>query len=126
MISESGFEFYRLKKSHPNPFDLNYMLEFLKDYPKEDLWLVVDGYHFNENYHHKLKNIGVRLIVFDDIGHLKFYSADIIINQNIFAKKIKYSRSSDSKLLLGEKYFLLRNEFLRVKKIKNTDILGEY
>ena len=94
------------------------MLEFLKDYPKEDLWLVVDGYHFNENYHHKLKNIGVRLIVFDDIGHLKFYSADIIINQNIFAKKIKYSRSSDSKLLLGEKYFLLRNEFLRVKKNK--------
>ena len=64
------------------------MLEFLKDYPKEDLWLVVDGYHFNENYHHKLKNIESGLIVFDDIGHLKFYSADIIINQNIFAKKL--------------------------------------
>jgi UDP-2,4-diacetamido-2,4,6-trideoxy-beta-L-altropyranose hydrolase len=76
-------------------------------------WIVVDGYHFDDNYQRKIKQAGLRLLWIDDYGHASHYVADVVLNQNISAKAELYaSRESYTKLLLGTRYALLRREFL--------------
>ena len=72
----------------------------------------LDGYHFNPEYQYAIKQAGHRLLVVDDTAHLDYYYADIILNQNFKAKDLKYPCSSKTRLLLGDRYVLLRSEFL--------------
>jgi len=74
-------------------------------------WLVVDGYHFHAHYVSELQNVGP-LLVIDDNGELDFYSADLILNQNMHARAEMYAkRAPRTRLLLGPRYALLRSEF---------------
>jgi spore coat polysaccharide biosynthesis predicted glycosyltransferase SpsG/RimJ/RimL family protein N-acetyltransferase len=50
--------------------------------------------------------------VIDDMAHLPAYHADILLNQNLDTEKLKYNCDSDTALLLGPRYALLRQEFL--------------
>jgi UDP-2,4-diacetamido-2,4,6-trideoxy-beta-L-altropyranose hydrolase len=116
-IIDEGFNFIPIEKSHPDPLDLSVTLENLspmKNNPLVNQWLVIDGYHFTPAYQKVLKDSGCRLFVFDDYNHLPYYHADILLNQNIHAKK-KYSCDPDTVQLLGCKYALLRREFLKYK-----------
>ncbi|GAB4407518.1 MAG: hypothetical protein Fur0044_00480 [Anaerolineae bacterium] len=75
-------------------------------------WMVVDGYHFDAAYQQAIKSAGFRLLVIDDYGHAAHYYADIVLNQNIYASESLYpSRESNTRLLLGSQYVLLRREF---------------
>jgi len=75
-------------------------------------WLVVDGYQFNAAYQQQIKDAKLSLLFLDDYGHCDFYTADLILNQNIYASESLYSkRSANTKLLLGCDYALLREEF---------------
>lgn len=77
-------------------------------------WVVADGYAFDEEYQSILKEHDLNLMVFDDYGQSKFYSADLIVNPGLSADKNIYSnRASYTRLLLGPKYFPLRQDFLR-------------
>jgi UDP-2,4-diacetamido-2,4,6-trideoxy-beta-L-altropyranose hydrolase len=74
--------------------------------------LALDGYHFNADFQLGLKNTGARLLLMDDFGHSEFYHADFILNQNISARADLYAqRTSNTELLLGPRYALLRTEF---------------
>jgi UDP-2,4-diacetamido-2,4,6-trideoxy-beta-L-altropyranose hydrolase len=75
-------------------------------------WCVVDGYHFDSGYHRALRQAGFKVLVIDDNAHLPAYEADIILNQNLHAAKLRYCCNPDAALLLGTKYALLRQEFL--------------
>ncbi|MCB8980448.1 MAG: UDP-2,4-diacetamido-2,4,6-trideoxy-beta-L-altropyranose hydrolase [Ardenticatenaceae bacterium] len=76
-------------------------------------WLVVDGYDFGTDYQQKVNQAGLPLLFVDDFGHCKNYSANLILNQNVYANESFYPRrSSHTKLLLGCDYALLRAEFL--------------
>jgi UDP-2,4-diacetamido-2,4,6-trideoxy-beta-L-altropyranose hydrolase len=76
-------------------------------------WIIVDGYHFNMDYHMFLKERGFNLLIIDDEGKLDYYIADIILNQNLHASPDLYNNRSESTiLLLGTDYVLLRKEFL--------------
>lgn len=76
-------------------------------------WIVMDGYHFEESFYRNLKDRGHRTLCIDDGGHLPFYHSEIVLNQNIHADDNQYNnRSPQTKLLLGNAYILLRNEFL--------------
>jgi UDP-2,4-diacetamido-2,4,6-trideoxy-beta-L-altropyranose hydrolase len=80
---------------------------------KEAAWVVVDGYHFRAAYQHALKDNGVRIFWIDDYGHAEYYTADWVLNQNIHADESLYrNRESHTRLLLGPRYALLRQEFL--------------
>ena len=80
-------------------------------------WVVVDGYHFNTSYQRIIKESGQHLLVIDDHGHAQQYCADIILNQNLHAHEGLYAkRASDTLLLLGARYLLLRQEFLQAKE----------
>jgi UDP-2,4-diacetamido-2,4,6-trideoxy-beta-L-altropyranose hydrolase len=77
-------------------------------------WVVADGYHFGLDYQQVIKAAGLRLLLLDDYGHAKEYVADLVLNQNISADAALYARRAPyTRLLLGTRYALLREEFLR-------------
>jgi len=78
---------------------------------KKDI-VILDGYQYDESYMMVLKNIAAALVVIDDLNKGKYF-ADIIINHGPHAKNAKYKSLSTTKLLLGEKYTLLRPAFYK-------------
>jgi len=136
-IIREGFEFVPIDHPHPHPSDLEQTLSTMKNichftfdisqnspslspfpFPLSPTWLILDGYHFTPEYQKAIKDAGIRLLVIDDMNHLPYYHADIILNQNIHATELKYNCDPDTKLLLGPKYVLLRREFLKYKDFK--------
>lgn len=120
-IIDEGFEFIAIDKSCPEPSDLDLVLKIMSKINQQkqsDSWLVLDGYHFNSEYQRTIKEAGYRLLVVDDTAHLDYYFADIILNQNIYAKDLKYSCPAKTRLLLGSRYVLLRSEFIVLKDWK--------
>ncbi len=80
------------------------------------LWCVVDGYHFKPDYQKAIRDSGLNLLFIDDYGHCDHYYAELILNQNIYAGPEYYpSREINTRLLLGTKYILIRNEFLKYR-----------
>lgn len=74
--------------------------------------VVVDGYHFGADYQRHIKNAGLSLLFIDDYGHAEHYTADWVLNQNVYAEASLYeSREPYIQLLLGTRYALLRREF---------------
>ena len=53
-------------------------------------WLVLDGYHFDGEYHAAIREAGCRLLVIDDNAHLPCYEADVLLNQNLHAPELAY------------------------------------
>jgi UDP-2,4-diacetamido-2,4,6-trideoxy-beta-L-altropyranose hydrolase len=79
---------------------------------KQASWVVVDGYGFGADYQAGLKSAGLKVLFVDDNGHAGHYSADLVLNQNAYAKEELYgSREHSTKILLGPRYALLRREF---------------
>lgn len=85
-------------------------------------WVVVDGYHFDASLQDAIKQTGTRLLWIDDYSHCNHYSADLILNQNIYANDEYYTeRSAHTKLLLGTRFALLRDEFIKEYNRKITN-----
>jgi len=126
-ILESGFEVVALKHNHPHPDDTKHTIEILEKNSTSTHngrpWLILDGYHFDVDYQKNVRK-ACRLAAIDDYQHLDAYHADILLNQNIHAEKIKYVTDDDTLLLMGLKYALLRPEFStswkKSKKINDT------
>jgi len=84
---------------------------------------VVDGYVFDAPYQQTLHNEGVCFLLIDDYGQADTYYASIILNQNSYAQKLESiyrKRSSQSELLLGSEYVLLRREYREAAQRQNT------
>jgi UDP-2,4-diacetamido-2,4,6-trideoxy-beta-L-altropyranose hydrolase len=80
------------------------------------VWVILDGYHFDDNYQKYIKDHELNLLILDDYGHSHHYFADLVLNQNIYAQEDLYvSRELSVQLLLGVNYSLLRSEFLASK-----------
>ncbi|MGO9405471.1 MAG: UDP-2,4-diacetamido-2,4,6-trideoxy-beta-L-altropyranose hydrolase [Terriglobales bacterium] len=74
-------------------------------------WLVVDGYHFDAHYVSGLQDV-LSVMTIDDNGELESYSSELVLNQNAHAREGMYAkRAPRTRLLLGPRYTLLRNEF---------------
>ncbi len=122
-IVKEGFKFVPIDHPHPHPSDLSQtlmqlqsFLPSLSSFSPSVPWLVLDGYHFTPDYQDAIKDAGILLLVIDDMNHLPYYHADIILNQNIHATDMEYNCDPNTKLLLGPKYVLLRREFLKYKE----------
>jgi UDP-2,4-diacetamido-2,4,6-trideoxy-beta-L-altropyranose hydrolase len=96
--------------AHPDPGDWEKTARVLDAHG--DAWVVLDGYHFDGEYHKNIRAPGKRLMVVDDMAHLEHYEADIVLNQNIDAASLSYSTAAFTRLLLGPRYILLRPEFV--------------
>ena len=108
-LSSEGFTVVKLDYAYPNPEDWAVTAQVLATYP--DAWVVLDGYHFDPAYQRCIKETGHRLLVIDDMAHLDYYHADVILNQNIHAEQLTYPCNPATRLLLGTRYALLRCEF---------------
>jgi UDP-2,4-diacetamido-2,4,6-trideoxy-beta-L-altropyranose hydrolase len=75
-------------------------------------WVVCDGYHFDADFQRAIKKAVLRLLQVDDYGHAEHYSADYILNQNLYASGRFYAdREPYTRLLLGTRYVMLRQQF---------------
>jgi UDP-2,4-diacetamido-2,4,6-trideoxy-beta-L-altropyranose hydrolase len=74
-------------------------------------WIVIDGYHFNDDYLREAGATGSRVLLMDDMAHLPHYQVDIIVNQNAHASLLTYPAASETRVLRGVEYVLLRGEF---------------
>jgi UDP-2,4-diacetamido-2,4,6-trideoxy-beta-L-altropyranose hydrolase len=72
--------------------------------------LVTDGYVFREDYLGRVAEGGLPLASIDDLAAWHFPS-QIVINGTLGAKNCTYSRSPQTRLLLGPEYLLLREAF---------------
>jgi UDP-2,4-diacetamido-2,4,6-trideoxy-beta-L-altropyranose hydrolase len=122
-IIATGFGYQHITAAWPDPSDLHSTLSVLDGINRqtnEIPWIVLDGYHFDPTYQGMLRAAGCRLVVIDDTAHLPFYDADIIVNQAINAEKLGYDAASDTRLLLGTRYALLRSEFRPWRGMKGS------
>jgi UDP-2,4-diacetamido-2,4,6-trideoxy-beta-L-altropyranose hydrolase len=118
-IHVEGFSFVPIENVSPNPSDLELtLLTLQKSNIEHQEWLILDGYHFSPEYQKTIRDKGFHLLVIDDTNHLSYYHTDIILNQNMHAKDLKYRCDADTTLLLGPHYVLLRREFLKYQNLK--------
>jgi UDP-2,4-diacetamido-2,4,6-trideoxy-beta-L-altropyranose hydrolase len=75
-------------------------------------FFVLDGYHFDAEYQERMRSGAWKLMVVDDGGDCEYYTADVILNQNLTASESWYRRRRPhARLLLGAQYCMLRREF---------------
>jgi UDP-2,4-diacetamido-2,4,6-trideoxy-beta-L-altropyranose hydrolase len=102
----------------------NYLIEDIKNI-YADL-LITDSYDVDENYFKETKAIFKKTAYIDDMN-LYYFDVDFLINQNIGAEEFSYKVNDDTKLMLGIKYILLREEFRNLQpkdiKLKVNDIM---
>lgn len=72
--------------------------------------LIVDWYEIDTAYQEAIKEAGTTLVVIDDLAQ-GYFSADVVLNQNLYAAPELYSKAPYTRLLLGPVYVLLREEF---------------
>jgi len=125
-ISAEGIFLERIDAAPGSNEDLAKTCSVISQSSLNDSILALDGYHFDENFQLRTKNTGIRLLAVDDYGHVGFYHADWVLNQNISAKEELYTnRSPRSEILLGSRFALLRREFLRHSDtIRNIPKIG--
>jgi len=109
-LVDEGFGVVRVDRSYPDPADWRVSGDHLAHY--SGAWVVLDGYHFDAAYQCRIREAGHRLLVIDDMAHLDYYCADILLNQNIYAAELTYSCRPETKMLLGVSHALLRREFM--------------
>ena len=76
-------------------------------------WVVADGYRFGFAFQAAVRGGGARLMLMDDNGENGTYDCELVLNQNVAASESAYrDRAPATRLLLGTRYALLREEFV--------------
>lgn len=114
-IIENRFEVLIISEKHIIEDILNLQNEY-----KADL-IITDSYDVDEEYFNKLKYSFRINGYMDDVNKCKM-NVDFIINQNINAEDMNYKPNinENTKLFLGTKYCLLREEFIKDYKKKQV------
>lgn len=80
-------------------------------------WVVLDGYRFEAEYQQRIKSAGKRLLVVDDLGEVRHYFADLVLNQNVHGEDAMYEKREPlTRLLTGARFVLLRREFTELQE----------
>ena len=79
--------------------------------------IITDSYDVDEKYFDMIKKYFKISGYIDDNNICEYFNVDFLINQNIYAKEIDYKVKNNTKLLLGSKFLILRDEF-RIKNKK--------
>jgi len=88
-------------------------------------WIVLDGYAFDDAFLETLRGAGLRVLLIDDLGALRHYRCDLVVNQNLHADAALYP-AAEARLLLGPQYLILRREFWRYREVprRPADAVG--
>lgn len=116
-IEQFKIDFYELTAGRKEEDEL---INFAKN--NEIEWIITDSYKVTSDCIQKFKKENFRVLSIDDNSQIHYFS-DVVVNQNIFAKKLEYSIEPYTELLLGPKYAIIRNELLKRKlKPKNQEV----
>lgn len=75
-------------------------------------WVVLDGYHFGEDFQIQLKQNDFKVLAIDDFGQCDEWHTDLILNQNVYGAEFVYPKLDPrTDVLRGPRYALLRREF---------------
>ena len=77
-------------------------------------WVALDGYDFDDQYQEIVAAGESKLLVMDDDGHASHQHCDVLVNQNLGAKRSDYETIPGRTVLAGGAYTLLREEFFRI------------
>lgn len=110
LIVDEGFEYTHLPARHPDPSDLLMTLDALAG-TSSGTWVVLDGYHLEPSYQKSIRDRQFRVLVVDDDQRFGYYHADILLNQNYGAQKLRYRAPKKTRRLLGTSYIMLRRDF---------------
>ena len=125
-IKKNGCTLVNVKQPFPAPDDLELLRKLIqKNGPAACRWIVIDGYHFTADYAQCLRQAGAKILLIDDYAHQAEYSADLLLNQNLGSEGLVYKLNPDAVMLLGNKYVLLRREFLKEQNRENKDVFPE-
>jgi len=124
-ISNSKFEYNIV----PEQIELYEEPKWISDNYAFDTIVVLDGYHFSENYQQSIKERSFKLVYIDDLIKGK-QIADLVINHSPGVKESDYITEDYTQLALGLNYALLRESFINFdrdnikpnKEIKNIFI----
>jgi len=111
-VLELGIEHHMLNGCEPGDAqDSAATLQLCEE--NEAQWLVLDGYHFDEEYQQRLAGHDIKVLCVDDYGHCETWNCDAVLNQNLGAENWgqRKSKGSDIKWLLGSSFALIREEF---------------
>ena len=122
MLEEENIGIVHGKRGDPQE-DINWTLNYLKSLKTVDLF-VLDGYHFDTEYHDAVKCAGVKLLCIDDLAQIHF-ACDYVLNQNLGSSTLDYSMAPHTKLLLGPKYWLWRREFRKAPCKEKASLLSK-
>ncbi|NFO13096.1 UDP-2,4-diacetamido-2,4,6-trideoxy-beta-L-altropyranose hydrolase [Clostridium botulinum] len=73
--------------------------------------IITDSYDVDEKYFEILKSNFKYSGCFDDECMCSYFNVDFLINQNFYAKELNYKINQNTKMILGSKYIILRDEF---------------
>lgn len=105
-INKIELEGFKVRKIHEEESILSLKADFL----------IIDKYDITIEYLEKLRKV-FKVLCFDDNNLLECYPVDILLNQNPHGSMFKYNTLNKTKVLLGGKYSLLREEFLKRKPV---------
>jgi len=94
--------------------DYNQPENFIRDLDNNTI-IVLDGYQFKTDYQKAIKAQGYKLVAIDDLNEW-LNVADVVINHAYAGIKSDYKVSSDSVLLGGLKYAIIKQELFNVKR----------
>ena len=119
-IITSEIIFEKITTSPESKKDLQYLINFSKKHYID--WVITDHYKISSEYIKKIKDNGFQVLCIDDTSQI-YYSSEVVVNQNIVSKKIEFKTDDSTKLLLGSKYIIIREELLkRGKKIYKDNV----
>lgn len=85
-------------------------------------WIVLDGYHFDDNYQKRIFGKGPGILCVDDYGHSSRWHCDAVLNHNLYAPSMAYDfPEGEGSTLLGSRFGLLRREFLAPPTAKDEN-----
>lgn len=113
-LESKGFSIFGVGSPRGSLDDANELIRIASN--RQANWIITDGYHFRTEYQRLIKKNDFKLMCIDDIADCEYVS-DIILNQNPGFSSKDYIAADYSKFLLGQKYILLRPEFLNAKPI---------
>lgn len=120
-FNKQGIEYVNKQGFNTIKLNQNNYLEQLCD--QEADILITDNYFVDEEYFNKTKSYFKYTGYIDDNNYIPYYNVDFILNQNIYASELDYRTNLETKLFLGTRYVLLRDEFRRInEKQIDTDI----
>ncbi|MCB2310025.1 UDP-2,4-diacetamido-2,4,6-trideoxy-beta-L-altropyranose hydrolase [Clostridium tagluense] len=104
-VKSEGFEVREIRE--------DFALLDLKDIEAE--LLITDSYDVDEKYFDETKQMFNKTAYIDDMN-LHYFNVDFLINQNIDGGDFDYKVNTDTKLIIGSDYIMLREEFSSISE----------